>query len=189
MRAKQAGTYALRMTISPLTLGMPISQLLLTSVLTLTAIVALQSWAAKTKPQQDGSKRRAAPAKLLQYFCVFTCAGFVVLGVVVAAGDDPLIGVACTILAAFGAVVMTPGLGGAHDIVWDDRSVSGPRGHWFPHLPIRRIEMNLEDVVSFDDFSSGFSCIEDKEGRRIIYGYWYRGASELAALIRFTVRD
>ena len=82
-------------------------------------------------------------------------------------------------MGLLGFIIMLPSLTHLHNVKWDDQGIYGPTGGSFPSFPTRQIQIKWEDIVKTDEAWSNYRFVEDKNGQRIFWAYWYHGEMEL----------
>jgi len=160
-------------------------QFFLTAILIFGTIYGLNTYFGKTLPVKlTETTGTIKPSKILSIFCVVVSSAMLVGGLWLSfSGDDQLIGLICAGMGLFGTIVMLPSVSKFHDVKWDEKGIYGPSGKSFPVFPTRQINIIWEDITKTGEAWSNYQFVEDKNGQRIFWGYWYRGEAELRKVI------
>lgn len=161
-------------------------QFLLQAIAMFLAIYLLNRYFSKTTPHNlSENSGLIKPSKVLSYFCVIFCSIVFAGGLwLIFSNDDRLIGFVCAAMGLFGAIVMLPSISNFHDVNWDQNGITGPTGKSFPKLPTQQINIAWDDIIKMDEAWSNYQFVEDKNGSRIYWGYWYRGEQQLREKIQ-----
>ena len=156
-------------------------QFTLQAVLIFLAIYLLNRFFSKTEPHEHTPENGLIkPSKVLSILCV--AVSFLMLsgGLWLSfSNEDQITGIICSGMGLFGTIVILPSLSHFHNVSWDNSGITGPTGRSFPKFPTRQIHINWEHITKTGEAWSNLQLVEDENGRRIYWGYWYAGEKRL----------
>lgn len=122
-----------------------------------------------------GGRGRITPGKASALATILGSAALASLALLVSAASAGWTALALAGFLLLPGLFMVPSLTARHDVVWDDRGISGARRMFGPTLGWGRTTIAWPDIVHVGKTLTGYWYVQARDGQRVYWSYLYIG--------------